>query len=115
MDILIEGTPGAMKLRDAANDKKLTQELEKVGCELEPRKEERASSSGWGLTPERTVPNTARELCWDQVASPKQSGISDVGWKWEEEQAHWSGKELLHCAPASTDTQACGSQGMSLF
>ena len=40
IDILIEGTPGAMKLRDAANDKKLTQELEKVGCELEPSKEE---------------------------------------------------------------------------
>ena len=29
-----------MKLRDATNDKKLTQELEKVGCELEPNKEE---------------------------------------------------------------------------
>ena len=28
MDILIEGTPGAMKLRYATNDKKLTQELE---------------------------------------------------------------------------------------
>ena len=40
MDILIEGTPGAMKLRDATKDRKLTQELEKVGCELEPSKEE---------------------------------------------------------------------------
>ena len=40
MDILIESTSGAMKLRDATNDKKLTQELEKIGCELEPSKEE---------------------------------------------------------------------------
>ena len=40
MDILIENTPGSMKMRDTANDKKLTQELKKVGCELEPSKEE---------------------------------------------------------------------------
>ena len=72
-------------------------------------------NQAWGLTPERTWPNAARELCWDQVDSAKQSGISDVGWKWEEEQAQWSGKELLQCAPASTDTQVCGSQRMSLF
>ena len=38
----------------------------------------RGSSSGWGLTPERTWPNVAQELCWIQVASSKQSGISDV-------------------------------------
>ena len=29
-----------MKLRNAINDKKLTRELEKAGCELEPSKEE---------------------------------------------------------------------------
>ena len=40
MDILIENTPGSMKMRDTANDKKLTQELKKVGCELEPSNEE---------------------------------------------------------------------------
>ena len=40
MDLLIENTPGSMKMRDTANDKKLTQELKKVGCELEPSKEE---------------------------------------------------------------------------
>ena len=40
MDILIESTPGSMKMRDTANDKRLTQELRKVGCELEPSKEE---------------------------------------------------------------------------
>ena len=34
MDILIEST------RDTANDKRLTQELRKVGCDLEPSKEE---------------------------------------------------------------------------
>ena len=33
LNILIEDTSGAMKLRDAANDKTLTQELEKVWCE----------------------------------------------------------------------------------
>ena len=40
MDILIESTPGSMKMRDTANEKRLTQELQKVGCELEPSKEE---------------------------------------------------------------------------
>ena len=53
-----------MKLRDAANDKTtLTQELEKVGCELEPSKKKRVSSGGWGPTPEGTWPNVAQELC----------------------------------------------------
>ena len=40
MEILIESTPGSMRLRDTANDKRLTQELGKVGCEMEPSKEE---------------------------------------------------------------------------
>ena len=40
MDILIESTPGAMNLRDRANDENLTHELGKVRCELESRKEE---------------------------------------------------------------------------
>ena len=40
MDKLIESTPSSMRMRDTANDKKLTQELEKVGCKLEPSKEE---------------------------------------------------------------------------
>ena len=40
MNILIESTPGAMNLRDRANDKNLTHELGKVGCELESSKEE---------------------------------------------------------------------------
>ena len=34
MDILIESTPSTMNLRDRANDKNLTHELGKVGCEL---------------------------------------------------------------------------------
>ena len=40
MDILIESTPGTMRLRDTANDRRLTKELGKVGCELEPSEEE---------------------------------------------------------------------------
>ena len=40
MNILIESTPGAMNLRDRANDKNLTHELGKIGCELESSKEE---------------------------------------------------------------------------
>ena len=40
IDILIESTPGSMKMHDTASDKRLTQELRKVGCELEPSKEE---------------------------------------------------------------------------
>ena len=40
MDILIESTPSSMRLRDMANDRRLTQELGRVGCELEPSKEE---------------------------------------------------------------------------
>ena len=40
MDILIDNTPGSIKMGDTANDKKLTQELKKVGCELEPNREE---------------------------------------------------------------------------
>ena len=40
MDMLIESTPSSMRLRDTANYRRLTQELGRVGCELEPSKEE---------------------------------------------------------------------------
>ena len=52
MDILIESTPGAMKLRDRAHDKKLTQDLGRVGCEL---------------APQLIWPSAVQELCWGQV------------------------------------------------
>ena len=52
MDTLIESTPGSMKMRDTANDKRLTQELKKVGCELSQAKK-RAFSGGWDQTPEK--------------------------------------------------------------
>ena len=40
MDILFESTPSTMNLRDRANDKNLTHELGKVGCELGSSKKE---------------------------------------------------------------------------
>ena len=40
IDTLIKSTSCSMKMRDTANDKRHTQELRKVGCELEPSKEE---------------------------------------------------------------------------
>ena len=84
MDILIEGTPGAMKLRDATNDKNSHKNLKKSDVSWNQAKR-RVSSCGWGLTPRRTWPNVA--LCSGRAASPKQSGILDVGLKWEEERA----------------------------
>ena len=87
MDILIEGTPGAMKLRDATNDKKNSQKKSKKSDVSRDQAKRSVSSSGWGLTPERTWPNVVQELCLGRAASPKQSGILDVGLKWEEERA----------------------------
>ena len=48
MDILIDGTPGAMKLRDAASWSQI---------------KETVSSGGRGFTPESTWPNVAQEPC----------------------------------------------------
>ena len=58
MDMLIENTPSSMKMRDTANYKRLTQELKKVECKLEPSKEERLPR--WmGPTPEKILPDVA--------------------------------------------------------
>ena len=85
-DILIEGTPGAMNLEDATNDKKLTQELEKVGCELEPSKEE--SLLKWmGPNARKNLAKCRSRALLGPGRFPKQSGILDVGLKWEEERA----------------------------
>ena len=71
MDILIESTPGTMRLRDAANDRRLTKELGKVGCELEPNKEE--SVLRWmGPNARKIWPNAAPGPCWDRVAFQTQ-------------------------------------------
>ena len=48
MVMLNESTPGAVKLRDSADDKKLTQELGRAGA-----KQRKVSSGGWGRAPER--------------------------------------------------------------
>ena len=84
MDTLIGSTPGAIKLRDAANDKTIHKNSKKVGCELEPSKEE--SFLRW-MGPNVRKNLVAQEPCWGQVASLRRSGILDVGWKWEKGQA----------------------------
>ena len=81
MDTLIEDTLNAMKLRDAANDKKnLHRSMNKSGVSWSQAKNI-DSSSEWGLTPERTWPNVAQEPCWCQVAFLRQSSTLDAGWK----------------------------------
>ena len=83
MDIMIERTPVATKLRDTANDKNLHENLEESDASWSQAKM-RVSSDGWSFAPERIWPNVTQERCWDQVVSLRRSGISDVGWKWEE-------------------------------
>ena len=80
MDILIESTPGSMRMRDTANDKRLTQELRKVGCELEPSKEE--CLLRWMGPQARKKPC---QMSHKEFAGPgrfpQAVGIMDAGWK----------------------------------
>ena len=93
MDILIESTPGSMKMRDTANDKRLTQELRKVGCELEPSKE---SLLKWmGPNARKTLPNVAQGICWGPVVFHRQSGTLDAAWKSAEGHPRSFDKESL--------------------
>ena len=81
MDTLIWDTLGAMKLRDAPNDRKLTQELEKIGCELEPNKEE--SLLRWmGPIARKHLAKCRSRALLGQGRFPQ-----GASWKWVEEQA----------------------------
>ena len=68
-DMLIESIPRAMNLREPTTDKTITKERGRVGCRLEPSKEESLPRL-MGQAPERIWSNVVR-----------QSDISDVDWK----------------------------------
>ena len=109
---LIESTPGAMKLRDTANDKKNSHKnLEKSDASWNQAKK-RVSLVDGACCHEESGQMSLKSFAGARSFPSGGQGISDIGWR----SGHIDqAKNCCDTHQVLTDTPVCGSPGTSLF